>query len=76
MGGHVAAALHKDALLSARIDFPRRTGNSKSGAVSQGTAAKSSSTDTWCDHHRLFYPASAKHDSKSCRAKGAAEKRG
>jgi hypothetical protein len=76
MGGHVAVALHKDALLAARIDFPRRATTTKTGAVSQGSAAKVSSTDMWCDHHKLWFPASAKHDSKSCRAKGGADKRG
>jgi hypothetical protein len=77
MGGHLAAAVHKDALLGARIDFPLPSKNKGGGhAGSGGATAKAKTTDTWCEHHKLWWPAGSKHDTKSCRAKGGAGKLG
>ena len=65
--------MHKDALVMARIDFPQKKADQKAKGKKkdggQGSAEKKNSSDTWCDHHKFFYPLSLKHDSKTCRAK-------
>jgi hypothetical protein len=64
--GNVAGALHPAtftmAMQMAKVEKPK-TG---AGSSSSGSTTRQEATDTWCDEHRLFFPAEKDHDTSRC----------
>ena len=50
-------------------------GSKSGGKYARGTKEKVTATDTWCDHHELYFPVEHGHKSSTCYAKTAAAKK-